>query len=303
MKLIFMGTSDFSLGILKKLHENHEVLAVVTQEDRPRGRGKKLHSPPVKVFCDEEKIRCFQYLPTVEELELFDAKAMVVAAFGRILPLELLNLYEYGAINVHTSLLPKYRGASPIQTSLMEGDKLTGVSIMKMAEGMDTGGVYSQVEVETGNLRYGELEDKLMEASIKPLLDTLEKLETGRAYAEPQDESLASYCKKILKEDSLIDWSRTSREIEGQVRALWPNPMAYTSRKGDRLLLHRAKALDLKALSPPGIVEKVDKKGIYVATGQGQILITELQRSGKRPLMAEEYLRGNPLEVGEKLGG
>lgn len=298
-----MGTSEFSLGILKKLHEKHEILAVVTQEDRPRGRGKKLQSPPVKVYCDEEKIKCFQFLPTKEELAPFDAQAMVVAAFGRILPKELLDLYEYGAINVHTSLLPKYRGASPIQTSLLEGDGFTGVSIMKMSEGMDRGDVYCQVQVETGDLRYGELENRLMEASIAPLLETLERLETGRAQAWAQDESMASYCKKILKKDSLVDWSKTAREIEGQVRALWPNPIAYTFRNKDRLLLHKVKALDLEALFPPGTVEKVDKEGIYVATGQGQILITELQRPGKRPLMVQEYLRGNPLEAGEKLGG
>lgn len=303
MKLVFMGTSDFSLGILEALYEKHDILAVVTQEDQRRGRGKKLHSPPVKVFADEKGIKTFQYLPSYEELKQFDAEAMVVAAYGRILPEELLSLYEHGAINVHTSLLPKYRGASPIQTALMEGEEKTGVTIMKMAQGMDTGDIYSQVEVATDKLRYGELEERLMEESIQPLFEVLDLLDKGQAQAELQDESQASYCRKIQKSDGLIDWTRSALEIEGQVRALWPNPMAYTSRKGDRLLLHRVEALDKESLGEPGTVEGSGKEGIYVATGQGQLLIKELQRSGRNPLKAQDYLRGNPVDKGERLGG
>ncbi len=302
MKLVFMGTSDFSLGILKALYKNHTVAAVVTQEDRPRGRGKKFKSPEVKLFCDEKNIKCFQYLPSRQELESLEAQALVVAAYGRILPEELLELYKYGAINVHTSLLPSYRGASPIQTALMRGDRVTGVSIMKMVPGMDKGAIYTQREMEIGRLRYGELEEELMDLSIEPLLTTLEDLEAGRAQLTDQDEARASYCRKILKSDSIIDWTKDAWEIEGLVRALWPNPMAYTLRKGERLLLHRVSALELDNKKAPGHVEKVDKKGIYVAAGRGQVLIEELQRPGKRPMKAEDYIRGNPLEVGERLG-
>lgn len=302
MKIVFMGTSDFSLGILQALYQKHQILAVVTQEDRPSGRGKKLKSPPVKDFCEKRAIKCFQYLPSREELIAYEADVMVVAAYGRILPENLLNLYSYGAINVHTSLLPKYRGASPIQTALLWGEERTGISIMKMAPGMDTGEIYLQKELEVGELRYGELEEELMKLAVDPLLETLDNLEKGQASSWEQEEEEASYCSKILKADSQVDWTRGAREIEGLIRALWPNPMAYTLREGERLLLHRVRALDTPASKGPGIVEATDKKGIYVATGQGVLLIEELQRPGRRPLEAQDYLRGNAIEEGERLG-
>lgn len=303
MNLVFMGTSDFSLGILKYLAKEHNILAVVTREDRPRGRGKKLLSPPVKDFALERGIDCFQYLPTSLELGKYPADALVVAAYGKILPKELLELYPYGAINVHTSLLPKYRGASPIQTALIQGDTLTGVSIMQMSAGMDEGDVYAQVEVPVGKLRYAELEEELMVKALPLISKTLKELENNEAKATKQEEGLASYCSKISKSDSLVDWTQSAQSIEGLVRALWPNPMAYTLRKGQRLLLHRVKALAITASKSPGTVERVSKEGIYVAAGKGQLLIEELQRPGKRAMKAQDYLRGNPISEDEIFGG
>ncbi|HZK10635.1 MAG TPA: methionyl-tRNA formyltransferase [Clostridia bacterium] len=303
MNLVFMGTSEFSLGILEHLAKEHNILAIVTRKDRLRGRGKKLLPPPVKVFAMERGIDYFQYLPKAEELKKYPADALIVAAYGKILPKELLELYAYGAINVHTSLLPKYRGASPIQTALINEEKTTGVSIMKMLEGMDTGPVYAQVEVPVGDLRYGELENKLMEKSLPALSKTLKELEKNTALAKAQKEELATYCGKISKSDCLVDWTDSAFKIEGLVRALWPNPMAYTLRKGERLLLHRVKAFDIDSTKSPGTVEKVTKEGIYVAAGQGLLRIEELQRPGKRALLAEDYLRGNPITENEILGG
>ena len=303
MKMVFMGTSHFSLGILTALYGEHEILAVFTQEDQRRGRGKKLQAPPVKEFALEKQIPCFQEKPSLELLSSFAADVLVVAAYGRLLEEKLLNYYPLGAINVHTSLLPKYRGASPIQTALLHSEKKTGVSIMKMSAGMDEGDVYSQAEVLTEDLRYGELEERLLDVSKPLLLSTLEELKEGRATAVQQDNLEASYCKKILKKDTEIDWTKSALEIEGAVRAYWPSPMAFTQRKGERLLLHRVKALSTPATKAPGAVEKVDEKGIYVATGDGVLQIIELQRPGKKALMSADYLRGNPVELEEELGG
>lgn len=303
MNLVFMGTSFFSLGILEDLAKNHTILAVVTRTDQARGRGKKLLPPPVKVFALEQGIDLYQYLPTAEELRKYPADALVVAAFGKILPKDLLELYPYGAINVHTSLLPKYRGASPIQTALIQGEKITGVSIMQMSQGMDEGDIYAQVEVPVENLRYGELEEELMKKSLPLLRKTLDQLESNKAHSQPQQDSLASYCSKIFKSDSLVNWNESAQKIEGLVRALWPNPIAYTLRKGQRLLLHRVRAMDIDASKSPGTVERVTKEGIYVAAGQGQVLIEELQRPGKRALLAEEFLRGNPVTENDIFGG
>lgn len=303
MKLVFMGTSNFSLGILKALQKEHEILAVFTQEDQRRGRGKKLQAPPVKEFSLEKKIPCFQDHPKVEELKQFPADILVVAAYGRLLPQEILELYPFGALNVHTSLLPRYRGASPIQAALLHGDEETGVTMMKMNQKMDQGDVYGQATLPTLDLRYGELEEELLKLSIPLLLDTLKDIHDGKAVPQKQEEDKASYCKKIQKKDTQIDWGRSAKEIEGAVRAYWPSPMAFTMRRGERLLLHRVKAVDILETKEPGAVEKVDDQGIYVATGQGMILIEELQRPGKRALNSVDYLRGNPFQNDEKLGG
>lgn len=303
MNIVFMGTSNFSLGILEHLSKEHNILAVVTREDQARGRGKKLLAPPVKVFAMKEGIDYYQYLPRAAELSKYPADILVVAAYGKILPKELLELFPLGAINVHTSLLPKYRGASPIQTALIQGEKITGLSIMQMSEEMDEGDVYAQLEVPVGRLRYGELEEELMEKALPLISKTLEELANNTARATKQENSLASYCSKISKSDCLVDWQNSAQSIEGLVRALWPNPMAYTLRKGERLLLHRVRALELDPTKSPGTVEKVSKEGIYVAAGKGQLLIEELQRPGKRALRAEDYLRGNPISKDEIFGG
>lgn len=303
MKIVFMGTSAFSLGVLEGIYEKHDILAVFTQEDRRRGRGKKLHPPEVKVFAMEKEIPVHQVLPSVELLENYDADLLVVAAYGRLLSEEVLDFYPKGAVNVHTSLLPKYRGASPIQTALLHGEKETGVCIMKMTLGMDEGDVYSSARVPTDDLRYGELEERLMEVSVPLLLDTLDKIQEGSIEATPQDEEKASYCKKIQKQDTEIDWNKSAKEIEGAVRAYWPSPMAFTYRKGERLLLHRVHATELPATKSPGTVEKIEKEGMYVASGDHLVLITELQRPGRNALATADYLRGNPTHEDEKLGG
>lgn len=322
MKVIFMGTPEFSVGTLEALADaGHEIVLAVTQPDKPRGRGKEMQYPPVKEAALKRGIPVFQPMKVrepecMEELARYQADVMVVVAFGQILPAKILQMAPYGCINVHASLLPKYRGAAPIQWAVMNGDEVSGVTIMKMDEGLDTGDMLTKVEVplaadETG----GSLFDKLAAAGAKLLVETLPKLEKGEVTPEKQPEiSTTEYARMIKKEDGKIDWTKSAVEIERQIRAMSPWPSAFTKVNGKNLKIWGAKVIamfggDLFSKIPgqnptksAGKVWVADETGLHVKTGDGILVIEELQLEGKKRMKTADFLRGYAIEPGTRLG-
>lgn len=322
MKVIFMGTPEFSVGTLEALADaGHEIVLAVTQPDKPRGRGKEMQYPPVKEAALKRGIPVFQPMKVrepecMEELARYQADVMVVVAFGQILPAKILQMAPYGCINVHASLLPKYRGAAPIQWAVMNGDEVSGVTIMKMDEGLDTGDMLTKVEVplaadETG----GSLFDKLAAAGAKLLVETLPKLEKGEVTPEKQPEiSTTEYARMIKKEDGKIDWTKSAVEIERQIRAMSPWPSAFTKVNGKNLKIWDAKVIamfggDLFSKIPgqnptksAGKVWVADETGLHVKTGDGILVIEELQLEGKKRMKTADFLRGYAIEPGTRLG-
>lgn len=317
-----MGTPEFSVGTLEALADaGHEIVLAVTQPDKPRGRGKEMQYPPVKEAALKRGIPVFQPMKVrepecMEELARYQADVMVVVAFGQILPAKILQMAPYGCINVHASLLPKYRGAAPIQWAVMNGDEVSGVTIMKMDEGLDTGDMLTKVEVplaadETG----GSLFDKLAAAGAKLLVETLPKLEKGEVTPEKQPEiSTTEYARMIKKEDGKIDWTKSAVEIERQIRAMSPWPSAFTKVNGKNLKIWGAKVIamfggDLFSKIPgqnptksAGKVWVADETGLHVKTGDGILVIEELQLEGKKRMKAADFLRGYAIEPGTRLG-
>lgn len=317
-----MGTPEFSVGTLEALADaGHEIVLAVTQPDKPRGRGKEMQYPPVKEAALKRGIPVFQPMKVrepecMEELARYQADVMVVVAFGQILPAKILQMAPYGCINVHASLLPKYRGAAPIQWAVMNGDEVSGVTIMKMDEGLDTGDMLTKVEVplaadETG----GSLFDKLAAAGAKLLVETLPKLEKGEVTPEKQPEiSTTEYARMIKKEDGKIDWTKSAVEIERQIRAMSPWPSAFTKVNGKNLKIWDAKVIamfggDLFSKIPgqnptksAGKVWVADETGLHVKTGDGILVIEELQLEGKKRMKTADFLRGYAIEPGTRLG-
>lgn len=310
MKIIFMGTPDFSVPSLEALVEaGHEVILAVTQPDKQKGRGKAVQFPPVKEVALARNIPVIQPVRIreeqwIEELKKYDADIAVVIAFGQILPKEILDMPRLGCINVHASLLPKYRGAAPIQQSIIDGEKETGVTIQQMAEGLDTGDMISKVVVpieedETG----GSLFDKLAKEGAELLINTLDTLENGTATFEKQDDSLSSYVGMIKKDMGNVDWTKSAVAIERLIRGLNPWPSAYTKLNGKTLKLWEAKVLpEVSKDAVPGQVQEVSKTSFVVATGEGALEITSLQLEGKKRMDTESFLRGYKVEVGQMLG-
>lgn len=309
MRVIFMGTPDFSVGTLEAIiHAGHEVVLAVTQPDKPKGRGKEVQFPPVKETALKHGIPVFQPRKVrekecIEELAKYKADVMVVIAFGQILPKEILEMTSYGCINVHASLLPKYRGAAPIQWSIIEGEKVTGVTTMQMDEGLDTGDMIFKTEIvmdekETG----GSLHDKLADAGAKLCVDTLKALEDGTASFEQQGESPTEYAKMLDKKLGLIDWSSSAVRIERLIRGLNPWPSAYTVWDGKTMKIWEARISDQNSGKEPGTVVAVEKEAFFVQTGEGQICIKELQIPGKKRMDAGAFLRGYKIETGTRLG-
>ena len=303
MKIVFMGTPDFAAGILKALREGgHEITGVVTQPDRPKGRKKELVPSPVKeealgIGCpilQPLKIRQEEAVKAVLELE---ADAIVVAAFGQIIPGEILEAPRYGCLNVHASLLPSYRGASPIQSALIDGCPESGVTIMQMDEGLDTGDIISQRAVaiapdETG----GSLFDKLAETGAGLLIETLKEIEAGTAVRTPQPkESPTPYCRMLKKEQGRIDWTKPAGEIERLIRAMDPWPSAFTALDGKTLKIWKARVERAEETADPadcGRVLRQDRKGIYVRCGQGILCLEEVQMEGRKRMAVSEFVKG-----------
>lgn len=310
MRVVFMGTPDFAVGTLEALLEaGHEVVAVVTQPDKPKGRGKTLMPTPVKEAALARMIPVLQPKKVrepefVETLRKIGPDVIVVAAFGQIISKEILEMPRYGCINVHASLLPAHRGAAPIQWAVINGDKESGVTIMRMNEGLDTGDMIDKVVVpldenETG----GSLFDKLSAAGAKLCAEVLEKLENGTAVFEKQPElSTTDYAAMIDKKMGKINWERPAKEIEQLIRGLNPWPSAYTFMKGKSLKLWTASVVYEEREAVPGEIVEIRKEGILVKTGEGLLLIRELQLEGKKRMDTAAFLRGYTVDKGWILG-
>ena len=305
MKIIFMGTPDFSVGTLEALIEaGHEVVLAVTQPDKPRGRGKEVQFPPVKEVALRHNIPVYQPKRVrepecIEELKKYNADVMVVIAFGQILPKEILEMTPYGCINVHASLLPKYRGAAPIQWAVINGEKISGVTTMQMDEGLDTGDMIRKTEIvldekETG----GSLHDKLADAGAKLCVETLKALEDGTAVFEKQGESPTAYARMLDKKLGAIDWTRPAVEIERLIRGLNPWPSAYTNWEGKVMKIWEADVEDSDYAAQPGTVCAVGKDFFTVQTGDGALSVKELQIPGKKRMDAGAFLRGYQITEG-----
>ena len=311
MRVIFMGTPDFAVPSLQALLTRHEVVAVVTQPDKPKGRGKKLQPTPVKAVALEHGIPVLQPVKVrepevIEQLRGYVADLIAVTAFGQILPEEILNMPKYGCININASLMPKYRGAAPIQGAVINGDEVSGVTTMQMDVGLDTGDILDTVEVrldpkETG----GSLFDRLSLAGGKLILSTLEKAEAGILHPVKQDEAEATHVTMLDKSMGQIDWSMDAAVIERLIRGLNPWPSAYTKFEGKTLKIWSADVEEDAAGRPSpetfGQVVCVGKDAFSVQTGKGLLTIRELQLEGKKRMDTAAFLRGYPVETGVKL--
>lgn len=305
MRIVFMGTPDFAAASLKKLiDEKYDIAAVFTQPDKPRDRGMKLSYSPVKELALENNIPVYQ--PTklrdgtaTELIKSLRPDILVVVAYGRILPDDMLEVPKYGAINVHASLLPKYRGAAPIQWAVLNDDKITGVTTMYLASEMDTGDIIYTAETEIGEFETsGELFDRLMVMGAELLDRTLRDIEAGTAPRTPQDHSKASYVKMLDKSLSPIEWAKTPREIIKQIYGLQPWPVATAELDGKVFKIYSAEYTQNKTVKAPGSVVSAGKKGIEIACLGGEtLLITELQAAGKKRMKASDYLLGHPIKV------
>lgn len=299
MKIVFMGTPDFSVNALENIVKaGHDVVGVITQPDKPKGRGGKMQYTPVKEKALELGLDVYQPQRVkepefIEKLKEMNPDAIVVIAFGQILPKAILDMPKYGCINVHASLLPKYRGAAPIQWSVIDGEKETGVTTMYMNEGLDTGDIIDKVVVpidkkETG----GSLFDKLAIEGGKLILKTLIELENGTAVRTPQDDSKSNYAGMINKQLGKIDFNKSANEIERLIRGLNPWPSAYTKMDGKTLKIWDADVDDSENDSAPGTITEVGKDFIRVATGKGSLKILELQLEGKKRMKTRDFLNG-----------
>lgn len=300
-RTVFMGTPVFSVPCLEKLHAVSDVAAVVTQPDKPRGRGQKLTPSPVKAYAVEHGLPILQ--PTkvkdaafIEALRKLQPELIVVVAFGQILPPPLLALPPYGCMNVHASLLPRYRGAAPMQRCLMAGEKITGVTTMFMDAGLDTGDMLQKAEVPvTPDMTLAELHDILMVRGAALLETTLEALSAGMLRREAQDDAAANYAPMITKETGRIDWMKSAEELHDLVRALDSWPGAYTFLEGQSYKIWRTRIADGEARTAPGAVEPLSGTGLFVGTGKGRLEILEMQAPGKKRMRVSDYLRGHAL--------
>lgn len=305
MRIVFMGTPDFASASLKKLiDERFDVVGVFTQPDKPKGRGMELCASPVKELALENGLPVFQPVKMRDGTALAQIKALepdilVVVAYGRILPDDILAVPKYGAINVHGSLLPKYRGAAPIQWAVLNGDKITGVTTMYLASEMDTGDIIYTAETEIGEYETsGELFDRLKDMGAELLVKTLRDIDAGIAPRAPQDHSKASYVTMLDKSICPIDWNKTPREVLKHIYGLQPWPVATMELEGKTVRVFAAKYTDGKTEKVPGAVVSTDKGGLEIACAGGEtLLITELQAPGKKRMGAEDYLRGHQIKV------
>jgi methionyl-tRNA formyltransferase len=307
MKVIFLGTPAFAETILRAIcRSSHRVSAVVTQPDRVNARGGKTIASPVKQAAEELGLPIHQFerisREGVEILRAYQADIMVTAAYGQILSREILSLCPYGVINVHGSLLPKYRGACPVQCSILNGEKEIGVSIMQTEYEVDSGSVILVKKILLdGNENCAEATAKLAVAGAEAIVEALDQIEAGRAVFTPQDPGKATFCKKICKEDGRIDFSRSAADIKNQIRAYTPWPSAYTETPFGMLKILRAEVVEGEFPGEPGEVVVSDKNGILIKCGRDALRPTEVQAEGSRAMDAASFLRGHAIGKGTKL--
>jgi methionyl-tRNA formyltransferase len=306
LDIVFIGSTGFSVRLLEGLREStHPVVKVITLADRPAGRGLKKRRTPVKeaaaslAGCELAEWDSLDVTKTIDESVLKETGLGVVAAFGKIMPPAFIQRFPAGIINVHPSLLPQLRGAAPVQRAIMQGHRLTGVSLAFLDEGIDTGGVIDQAELEISeNDDLGSLEDQLASLAIRLLLKNLDLLErNGSLPASPQDDALATYAHPIQREDCIVDWSLPDFKIFNQIRALSPRPGAYTHFRGKRVKIMRARLTGQPSEGSCGAIEKIGKHDMLVHTATCSLLVTDLQPEGGRVLSAGEFLRG--YRIGE----
>jgi methionyl-tRNA formyltransferase len=322
LRIVFAGTPEFAAAHLQSLvtaqkenHQNFEVVAVYTQPDRPAGRGKKLSASPVKELAIAHQIPVYQPVnfkspEAIAEFTALDADLMIVVAYGLILPKNLLDIPRLGCINVHASLLPRWRGAAPIQRAIEAGDKESGVTIMQMDVGLDTGDMLLKTRCtlspdETGS----SLHDKLIQLGSPALLNVLQQLREGNTHPEKQDSAQATYANKLNKEEAALDWRLSAIELERKVRAFNPFPVAHTqlvdTNFQERIRVWKAKAVieSTTNTNAPGSITHIDEQGVWVACAEGQLIFQELQLPGKKILNVAEILRGHPelFQVGDQL--
>ena len=304
MRILFMGTPDFAVASLKALVEaGHEICGVFTQPDKPKNRGMKMTFSPVKEYALSQELEVYQPLKmkdgtAFELVKDLDPELIVVAAYGRILPEDILNFPRYGSINVHSSILPKYRGAAPINWAILNGEEETGVTIMYMAKELDAGDILHVAKTGIDPEENAQtLTARLADLGAGALLETVEMLRSGTAQRTPQDHDAHTYAPMLSKALSPVDWNRGAREICDQIRGLIPWPCASCEIAGRQFKLFRAKAGESSSAAP-GTVLSADKNGIVVACGKGETLvILELQEAGGKRLAAADYLRGHPIKV------
>jgi methionyl-tRNA formyltransferase len=306
-----MGTPDFavpSLRVLLEEKEQVEVIGVVTQPDRPKGRKKVLTPPPVKVEAlnhdlpvfQPQKLRSGEGIRQVLELQ---PDLIVTAAYGQILPEPVLEAPKYGCINVHASLLPKYRGGAPIHHAIINGEKETGVTIMYMVKALDAGDMLLQRAIPiTSEDNVGTMHDKLANLGAELLKEVLPSILDGTVQAVPQDDEQATFAPNITREDEKIDWKRSARELDCQIRGLCPWPVAYTMWKGKPFKIWKASVVNEETQDEPGTVIRLDADGIVVATGNGMLRLTEVQPSGKKPMSAKQFINGRQMKAGDRFG-
>ncbi|WP_026504849.1 methionyl-tRNA formyltransferase [Butyrivibrio sp. NC3005] len=308
MKIVYMGTPDFAVGALDALVKaGHEIVCVVTQPDKAKGRSKELTFSPVKEYAVEHNITVYQPVKiketeSVEYLKTFNADIFVVAAFGQILSKEVLDIPKFGCVNIHASLLPLYRGASPIQQSILDGQKETGVTLMQMDVGMDTGDILMQEAIPiTNEDTAGTLFDKLQELGADMIVRALPLIEKGQLTRIPQDESKATKVGKLTKEMGCIDWNKDADYVDRLIRTTNPWPSAYTTMNGKTLKIWKAIPLEsTDEVLENGTVFNITKNDFMVKTGKGALKVIEVQLSGKKRMSAGDFLRGNHLQNGDR---
>ncbi len=321
MRIVFMGTPDFAVGALEAiLQAGHQVAAVVTQPDKPKGRGKEIQVPPVKACAMAHGIPVFQPVKVkekeaVETLRGYNADIFVVAAFGQLLSEEILSMPKYGCVNIHASLLPKYRGAGPIQWAIINGEEKTGVTIMQMDKGLDTGDMLLKEEVVIDPKETGDsLHDKLAAVGAGLIVEALARLERGELVPEKQTEEETCYAKRLQKSMGRIDWQQSAGKLDCLIRGLISWPGAYTVLRGKNLKIWEVEAVAGPGSAPedsaarpdpdavlPGTVVAVTREAFYVKTGEGLLKILAVQPEGKKRMPVKEFLLGYQVKAGEQL--
>lgn len=309
LRIVFFGTPQFSVPALERLlASHHHVCGVVTQPDRPRGRGQKISDSPVKAIATA------RHLPTIQPERLRDPEVAtaiaswrpdlgVVAAYGRLIPETLLTMPPHGMINIHPSLLPKYRGAAPVHRAIIAGDTETGVTIMRVVAKLDAGPMFAATRRPIGPDETSDaVERDLSEQGADLLVRVADQIAAGTAREQPQDDAMATYAARLTKEEGLIDWAQSARDIHNRVRGLYPWPHAYTFLDGSRLIVLTTHVVGGDAAAAPGTVVTVSRDAIEVATGAGRLSIDAVQPDGKRPMRTRDYLAGRPVVRGARLG-